>query len=148
MSNVSGHRRRLVRRTVERLVRIFLHAGLCQFEIVWGVCAECWWCDGSRMVHFAITAPSRRTVRIISRQPADMREPIEIGAFLLRCALTGLLFTSERHGSGDPTPCGGYPGTDCSHLYGLRSSMAFAIFRVPIKSSPPSMCIYAISRKG
>ena len=20
----------------------------------------------------------------------------------------------ERHGSGDPTPCGGYPGTDCS----------------------------------
>ena len=95
-SNVSAHRRRLVRRTVERLVRIFLHAGLCQFEIVWGVCAECWWCDGSRMVHFAITAPSRRTVRIISRQPADMREPIEIGAFLLRCALTGLLFFSER----------------------------------------------------
>ena len=94
--NVSDHRRRLVRRTVERLVRIFLHAGLCQFEIVWGVCAECWWCDGSRMVHFAITAPSRRTVRIISRQPADMREPIEIGAFLLRCALTGLLFFSER----------------------------------------------------
>ena len=96
VQNVSAHRRRLVRRTVERLVRIFLHAGLCQFEIVWGVCAECWWCDGSRMVHFAITAPSRRTVRIISRQPADMREPIEIGAFLLRCALTGLLFFSER----------------------------------------------------
>ena len=21
--------------------------------------------------------------------------------------------SSERHGSGDPTPCGGYPGTDC-----------------------------------
>jgi len=100
-ANVSAHRRRLVRRTVERLVRIFLHAGLCQFEIVWGVCAECWWCDGSRMVHFAITAPSRRTVRIISRQPADMREPIEIGAFLLRCALTGLLFFSERQRSPD-----------------------------------------------
>ena len=93
-----------MRRTVESLVRIFLHAGLCQFEIVWGVCAECWWCDGSRMVHFAITAPSRRTVRIISRQPADMREPIEIGAFLLRCALTGLLFFSERHASPDANP--------------------------------------------
>jgi hypothetical protein len=121
--NVSAHRRRLVRRTVERLVRIFLHAGLCQFEIVWGVCAECWWCDGSRMVHFAITAPSRRTVRIISRQPADMREPIEIGAFLLRCALTGLLFFSERYGSGDPAPCDGYPGPACSHHSSDRSGL-------------------------
>ena len=27
------------------------------------------------------------------------------------------IFMTERHGSGDPTPCGGYPGPDCSHCY-------------------------------
>ena len=27
-----------------------------------------------------------------------------------------ILFVAERHGSGDPTPCGGYPAPDCSHF--------------------------------
>ena len=98
--NGSGHRRRLVRRTVERLVRIFFHAGVCRFEIVGGVCAGCWRGDGSRMEHFAIAVPRCRADRIISRRPAHAREPIGVGVLLFCSALTGLLFTSERQGSG------------------------------------------------
>ena len=94
--NGSGHRRRLVRRTVERLVRIFFHAGVCRFEIVGGVCAGCWRGDGSRMEHFAIAVPRCRADRIISRRPAHAREPIGVGVLLFCSALTGLLFTSER----------------------------------------------------
>ena len=90
--NGSGHRRRLVRRTVERLVRIFFHAGVCRFEIVGGVCAGCWRGDGSRMEHFAIAVPRCRADRIISRRPAHAREPIGVGVLLFCCVLTGLLF--------------------------------------------------------
>ena len=58
------------------------HAGLCRFEIVGGVCAGCWWGDGSLMEHSAIAAPRCRAVRIISRQPAHVREPIGVGVLL------------------------------------------------------------------
>jgi len=74
------------------LFGFFSHAGLCRFEIVWGVCAGCWWGDGSRMEHSAIAAPRRRADRIISRQPAHAREPIGVGVLLFCCVLTGLLF--------------------------------------------------------
>ena len=68
------------------------HAGLCRFEIVGGVCAGCWWGDGSLMEHSAIAAPRCRAVRIISRQPAHVREPFGVGVLLFCCVLTGLLF--------------------------------------------------------
>ena len=90
--NVSGHRRRLVRRTVERLVRIFFHAGLCQFEMVRGVCAGCWWGDRSRLELFVIATPRCRADRIISRRPRYAREPFGVGVLLFCCVLTGLLF--------------------------------------------------------
>ena len=90
--NVSGHRRRLVRRTVERLVRIFFHAGLCQFEMVRGVCAWCWWGDRSRLELFVIATPRCRADRIISRRPRYAREPFGVGVLLFCCVLTGLLF--------------------------------------------------------
>ena len=92
LPNVSGHRRRLVRRTVERLVRIFFHAGLCQFEMVRGVCAGCWWGDRSRLELFVIATPRCRADRIISRRPRYAREPFGVGVLLFCCVLTGLLF--------------------------------------------------------
>ena len=60
-------------------VRIFFHAGLCRFEIVGGVCAGCWWGDGSWMEQSAIAAPHCSAVRIIFH-------------LVFGCALTGLLF--------------------------------------------------------
>ena len=33
-------------------------------------------------------------------------------------------FLFERHGSGGPTPCGGYPGTDCSGLFLVNNEVA------------------------
>jgi hypothetical protein len=71
-----------VRRTVERLVRIFFHAGLCRVEIVRGVGAGCWWGEGARMEHSAIASPRCRADRIISLRPAHAREPIGVGVLL------------------------------------------------------------------
>ena len=51
------------------------------------------------MEHFAIAAPRCRAVRIISRQPAHVREPFGVGVLLFCCVLTGLLFISERQRS-------------------------------------------------
>ena len=79
--------------------------GVCWFEIVGGVCAGCEWGDGSRMEHSAIAAPRCRADRITSRQPAHARGPIGVGVLLFCCALIGLLFTSERHGSGSAHGC-------------------------------------------
>ena len=81
-----------MRRTVERLVRIFFHAGLCQFEMVRGVCAGCWWGDRSRLELFVIATPRCRADRIISRRPRYAREPFGVGVLLFCCVLTGLLF--------------------------------------------------------
>ena len=130
--NVSGHRRRLVRRTVERLVRIFFHAGLCRFEIVRGVCAGCWRGDGSRMECSAIAAPRCRADRIISQLPAHMWEPIGVGVWLFCCALTGLLFTSERQRP-PAAPCAPYGGAPCStHCFSSIIQGPFLSSTLPI----------------
>ena len=74
---------------------------------------------------FFIVLPSRRLVEI---KIGDFRAVTRIFARIFSFSFAVApprshfyrIFKFERHGSGDPTPCGGYPGTDC---WGLCSCL-------------------------